>query len=892
MRDDFDISDDVWEQEVKAVKVFTDREDPQEAFERKFRVLSNNWKKTFYVLNYYGIGGVGKTSFVNKLCRVIKGVEGNDCRLPYKIDCDYIRYDFSEKNASIDKLSILLNWRNQLAAVDEKFGFYMFDSAVLLYSKKTGNNIEKDEVATGILDRNPWLNAVVTAVGAIPIVGWVSSAIQAIDKATGATKELVKEHIDKEKYKKHLEEINSLEPPEILDKLHEYFIRDMRNNMQRIAKRPLVVFIDTYEKYIDNVNRDKDMITEDYWLRKGRRSVIQSIPGVLWVVTGREKLYWAEDDDRWGAIYVERPLDQMTEAEKEALAEEHLEQHLLGDLSLKDATYFLEQAGVKDTELCEQLYKLTSGTPLFLDICVDTYEELRMQGITPNIKHFGKDLTQLISRYLSNLDKDKKEMAYFLACLGTWTNDSVREISGHMTTLKDYTYSRYEEFVKHSFIIRNPNNSYYMHETVRAAAIKNADVEIVEEVAEVRLDVLGTAINKETTLQSNMLLSEYVNILTENSYAHKEFCDYLENVKEGFRSLKRNGAYDLLYSISLQLFKYTKDKYQSTVAEMIARSEYGESLRLKGKYKEALDVITPVPEDKGDLDIDMSDWLDIQEKLSNVYYSSGNYEKSLRLDEQLYAARKQLLGAEHPDTLNSLHGVAIGYNVMGNYKKAKELHEQVLDARRRVLGTEHPSTLSTMGNLANACDNLGEYEKARQLQEQVLEISRRVLGAEHPHTLVTLNNIASSYDNAGEYEKAKQLKEEVLEVRRRVLGAEHPHTLITMNNLANSYNYLGDYEKAKQLREEVLEVRRRVLGEEHPNTLTTMANLANSYCMMGEQEKAKQLREYVLEVRKRVLGEEHPDTINAMRNLAISYKALKEDDKAKELEERISAIIQ
>ena len=39
---------------------------------------------------------------------------------------------------------------------------------------------------------------------------------------------------------------------------------------------------------------------------------------------------------------------KMTEEEKEALAGELLEQHLLGDLSLKDATYFLQQADITD----------------------------------------------------------------------------------------------------------------------------------------------------------------------------------------------------------------------------------------------------------------------------------------------------------------------------------------------------------------------------------------------------------------------------------------------------------------------------------------------------------------------------------------------------------------
>ena len=58
----FDVSEDMYEKRLKAVKVFTDREEPQEAFERKYRVLCANIKKSYYVLCYYGIGGIGRHS--------------------------------------------------------------------------------------------------------------------------------------------------------------------------------------------------------------------------------------------------------------------------------------------------------------------------------------------------------------------------------------------------------------------------------------------------------------------------------------------------------------------------------------------------------------------------------------------------------------------------------------------------------------------------------------------------------------------------------------------------------------------------------------------------------------------------------------------------------------
>ena len=217
---------------IEAVKEFTDREDPQEAFGRKIRVLSEYWKKTYYVLCYYGIGGIGKTSFVNKLCRVIRGVDGNNLRILDKIDCNYIRYDFGAKNAGNDKLSILLSLRKQLKEINKNFKFYRLDSALLLHAKKSGSNLEKDETATFLLMENPWLNILVSVAGTIPAVGWIPGVIQKIGitvKTVKTAKDAISNHLDKTKYSRHLNEIDSMELPELLDKLHELLFQMQRN---------------------------------------------------------------------------------------------------------------------------------------------------------------------------------------------------------------------------------------------------------------------------------------------------------------------------------------------------------------------------------------------------------------------------------------------------------------------------------------------------------------------------------------------------------------------------------------------------------------------------------------------------------------------------------------
>ena len=68
----------------------------------------------------------------------------------------------------------------------------------------------------------------------------------------------------------------------------------------------------------------------------------------------------------------------------------------------------------------------------------------------------------------------------------------------------------------------------------------------------------------------------------------------------------------------------------------------------------------------------------------------------------------------------------------GDLAGARQHQEQVLAARRRLLGEEHPDTLTARNNLAATLYAQGDLAGARQQQEQVLAARRRLLGEEHP----------------------------------------------------------------------------------------------------------------------------------------------------------------
>ncbi|MGH3902421.1 MAG: tetratricopeptide repeat protein [Pseudonocardiaceae bacterium] len=290
------------------------------------------------------------------------------------------------------------------------------------------------------------------------------------------------------------------------------------------------------------------------------------------------------------------------------------------------------------------------------------------------------------------------------------------------------------------------------------------------------------------------------------------------------------------------------------------------------------------------------DTLNSRNNLAFVLRDRGEYQRVLQLHEQTLAVRERVLGPEHPDTLNSRNNLANVLRDLGEYQRAAQLHEQTLSAREQVLGREHTDTLKSSNNLANALRDLGEYRRAAQLyrraaqlHEQTLTIRERVLGPEHPDTLNSRNNLADALYGLGKYQQVVQLHEQTLAARERVLGPDHPDTLNSRNNLAAALSDGGEYERAVKLHEQTLAARERVLGPEHPDTLGSRNNLALALGAGGEYEQAVKLHEQTLAARERVLGPEHPDTLKSRNNLALALRDGGEYEQAVKLHEQTLA---
>lgn len=173
---------------------------------------------------------------------------------------------------------------------------------------------------------------------------------------------------------------------------------------------------------------------------------------------------------------------------------------------------------------------------------------------------------------------------------------------------------------------------------------------------------------------------------------------------------------------------------------------------------------------------------------------------------------------------NVLNRTTVHYLEKANYAEAERFARRALAFGRQQLGAEHRQTLASLHNLAALYDAQGRYGEAEPLYRRTLETQEKVLGLEHPHTLSSLNNLAMLYQAQGRYGEAEPLYERVLETSEKVLGPEHPQTLVSLNNLAWLYEIQGRHGEAEPLFQRALAGSEKTLGESHPDALSRQLN--------------------------------------------------------------------
>ena len=114
----------------------------------------------------------------------------------------------------------------------------------------------------------------------------------------------------------------------------------------------------------------------------------------------------------------------------------------------------------------------------------------------------------------------------------------------------------------------------------------------------------------------------------------------------------------------------------------------------------------------------------------------------------------------------------------------------VMEARKEELGADHPDTLTSMANLASTYWNQGRGQEAENLFVLVMEATKEKLGADHPDTLTSMANLALTYKDQKRWSEAFTLLSEAVQGMQYVLGPDHPQVSKYMLEQVKMKDYL------------------------------------------------------------------------------------------------------
>lgn len=269
--------------------------------------------------------------------------------------------------------------------------------------------------------------------------------------------------------------------------------------------------------------------------------------------------------------------------------------------------------------------------------------------------------------------------------------------------------------------------------------------------------------------------------------------------------------------------------------------------------------------------------------------SIGQYAAAVIAYQESWYLMKNMLGHEHPETLQSAANLGSALEVDGKYDDAVQIHYQTLESREKVLGRQDPNTLVGLSQLASALSKQAKFKKAEKLERRALAGKEQVFGPEHPETIASVGRLGTLLERRGKYKNAEKMIRRALERGEKTLGQDHPETLTCLGRLGSVLERQGKDKNAESIARQLLERNERSLGREHLSTLSSAALLGNVLLSQKKYEEAEVVVRRALEGNEKILGREHPTTLISVHTLARVLEEQHRNDESDALYQRACA---
>jgi len=829
-------------------RVFVDRETCIDNFKN---FIQNPNNQDYNALFYYGIAGIGKSKLQHKLQNIL------NMEYPEMLWVSMDLENDTHRNVS----TFLIALRNKIQT-KRNVRFYKFNLAHAIFSRKSRPEIPLKKETYPMLKEDGFFYEIIDALNETVLGPFTSILGKRICGIINNAPESARRFF--EELPIDINKLESMEAHEIEKILPSIFAADFTDNFSTNSRA--CIFIDTYEALWKDWRGIGSFSEKDKWIRK---CLIPDMPGVSWVICGREQIksLWVKDEQDWNIDMKEYPIEDLPEKYSEEFLEEYIE----------------------DKDIRNVIVKASEGVPYYLNLSVDIYEQVsRIKK--PEAKNFAGTKKEIFDTFVKYLDNNEKRTLYILSAPNSWD----RNLFEILIKKFNPTYSIYEfsDLINYSFVKEVTDEKFSLHQLMRKNLQEYQDPTYRKEI---HLFLHEYYSNKIKDIDVRSITQEHEIALIEAYYHAKEalkfadlggwICEYTEPFNEA-------GYWKTIYPMLEDFVEMLKEK---AGPENIYYGIFMRKLAFlnedRGKYNEAISYYQQVLEifeknfgkkilENSDLAVDDLSIALVSNDIANCYMSIGEYEKALTLQQKALDILQDEVD-EDPGYIALLQqNMAITYQYLGQYDEALELCQEALSVREALLGKEDLEVAKTTENLAAIHQHLGNYEEAFALAQRALNIREKKLGPKHPHVAKNLSSLGVLCTIMDNLEEALKYNQRAVEIAEEKFEGDHISIAQTLSNLGATYQYMLRYDDALEAYQRAFQIIERSLGSDSSILVNTLNNIAETYRKMENYDEALEFYQRALNIARNHLGEEHPTVALIMNNLGRLYINTKEFDKA------------
>lgn len=412
------------------------------------------------VLVYYGLGGVGKTTLSKELEKRFADEDARKSRAT-------IRFDYSHAT-NLDLESYVIRLRAGVAELERRWP--AFDLAFSLYWSRAHPGeplrefLDRDSVLSRTAQAAGLSEAISESVNSILGAAGLPGLAGTVQRTGAALYAKARDAISRHQVLSQCQLLNSFVDANADNDTLSYLPYLLSWDLQKARPNDVTtaVFLDTYETLTAQSSRDLER-----WLQRS----IFLMPNVLFVVTGRNRVDWAELErpvvdyigrDHWPFLHQSNRTSEPR-------------QHLVGNLSDEDAeqylatvlTYASAMSPAIPDSIRRRIISGARGLPLYLDLAVTKYLDLLSRNIQPQDDDFGYPLSEVIARTLRDLDPQERRLFRTAALVTSFDLEILRAA---WPQTPDAVLAR---FHRRPFLSVNQEalESYSLHVTLRGTII-------------------------------------------------------------------------------------------------------------------------------------------------------------------------------------------------------------------------------------------------------------------------------------------------------------------------------------------------------------------------------------------------------------------------------------